>query len=224
MNLSEKYRPRKFADVIGQPDAMHTLLTLRKTSGLAGQVFWITGESATGKTTIARIIAGKVSDDAATHEIDAQDLSLERVREWERTCEYRPLFGEGYCFIVNESHGLSSRVVSRLQTVLEHEAVQRNSTWIFTTTNKGHQKLFDSSFDSEPFLSRAVAVALVDDHDRRIACADRLLHIYRTELGEADLDRGDMLALLRDCGGNMRSAIGRIASGNLTSQRDATVA
>lgn len=215
MNLSEKYRPRKFADVIGQPEAMNTLLTLRKTSGLAGQVYWITGESATGKTTIARIIAAKVSDAATTYEIDAQDLSLDTVRDWEKTCEYRPIFGDGYCFIVNESHGLSQRVVSRLQTVLEHEAVQRNSTWVFTTTNKGHQKLFDSSFDSEPFLSRAVPVRLVDDSDRRIACADRLVDIYHKEIGEYDVDRGSMLALLRDCGGNMRSAIHRIASGQI---------
>lgn len=223
MQLTEKYRPRKFGDVVGQPEAMNALLSVQQTSGLKGQVFWITGESATGKTTIARIIAAKVADPLNTEEIDAQDVSLDMLRGWERNCEYRPLMGDGYCFIINESHGLSSRVVSRLQTLLENDKVQRNATWLFTTTNKGHQRLFDSSFDSEPFLSRAVSLRLVDDERRRWDCATRLQDIANTELPGGQYSQSDCLALLNECNGNMRAAIGRIASGDVVVGQDAKV-
>jgi hypothetical protein len=35
---------------------------------------------------------------------------------------------------------------------------QRNSTWIFTTTNRGQESLFADKFDACPFLSRAMVL------------------------------------------------------------------
>ena len=62
--------------------------------------------------------------------------------------------------IVNEAHGMSSKVVSRLQTVLEQGCVQKNSTWIFTTTFQGQKRLFDGVMDPCPFMSRAIELTL----------------------------------------------------------------
>src|SRR5688500_18381532 len=97
--------------------------------GLVGRVFWITGDSGTGKTTVARLIAGEVADAYAVVEVDAQDVGMDRVREFEQMCQVRPLGKGCHVFIINEAHGLSGKVVSRLQTVLEQEHVQRTSTW-----------------------------------------------------------------------------------------------
>ncbi len=59
--LSEQYRPQTWSDVVGQDKAIARIAALRR-RGLAGRAFWITGQSGTGKTTIARLIAGEISD------------------------------------------------------------------------------------------------------------------------------------------------------------------
>ena len=158
--LYEQYRPRRFADVIGQDKALARLETLRK-RGLAGRVYWITGQSGTGKTIIARLIAAEVADDYVTTEIDAADLSMQRIRDIEKECRIKPIGHKGHwCHIVNEAHRLSSPVVSRLLSTFESELVQRNSTWIFTTTTDGAADLFDGQIDACPFSSRTVSVPL----------------------------------------------------------------
>jgi hypothetical protein len=43
------------------------------------------------KTTIARLIADQVANDHCTWEIDAQDLSMDMLRVWEKKCEGKPL-------------------------------------------------------------------------------------------------------------------------------------
>jgi replication-associated recombination protein RarA len=158
--LYEQYRPHSFDDVIGQDKALAKLATLRK-RGLAGRVYWITGQSGTGKTTIARLIAAEVADQYVTTEIDAADLSMQRIRDIERECRIKPIGIKGHwCYIVNEAHRLSSPVVSRLLSTFESELVQRNSTWIVTTTTDGAASLFDDQIDANPFASRTVSVPL----------------------------------------------------------------
>jgi hypothetical protein len=212
--LYEKYRPKSLDEIKGQELAVKRLRIMQAHGGLEGNVFWITGESSTGKTTLARIIAGLVADPICTEEIDAQDLSMDLVRAWQSKCQYRALYG-GFCFIVNESHGLSSKVVSRLQTVLEDVNVQKNSTWVFTTTNNGERLLFDSKMDACPFLSRAIPLKLKMDPDtvfamsqalRAAACSEGLCN-GKTEQEYVDL--------LLDCKGNMRLAYQKIASGEM---------
>ena len=78
MQLHEKYRPRTWADVVGQAKAVRVLTALRDRSGFAGRSFWISGQSGTGKTTVARLIAAEVADDWMTDELDASDLRCRR--------------------------------------------------------------------------------------------------------------------------------------------------
>src|SRR5262245_17092896 len=54
--LAEQYRPRAWADVVGQDRAVNRIQGLVK-RGLGGRAFWLSGQSGTGKTTIARLIA-----------------------------------------------------------------------------------------------------------------------------------------------------------------------
>ena len=108
--LYEQYRPHGWDELVGQDKLVQRLAILRR-RGLAGRVFWITGDSGTGKTTVARLIASEIADDYAVVEIDAQDMNLDRVREFERICQFRPLGKGCHVFIVNEAHGLSSKVV-----------------------------------------------------------------------------------------------------------------
>lgn len=211
--LYETERPRSFSEMAGHRSAMRKLLCLDKTTGLAGQVYWITGESGTGKTTLAKIIASHVAESITTHEIDASKLTTEALDEWEHKASVPCLFG-GYAFIVNEAHTLSSRIVSRLQTVLEDTAVQDGSTWIFTTTNDGERKLFDTKFDACPFLSRAVSLKLELDDATKLAMAKRLRQIAEKHDVGGRPD-ADYLVLLEGAKWNMRMAIQKIATGEM---------
>jgi len=170
-----------------------------------------------GKTTIARAIANEIAEPTLTQEVDAQDVTMDALRDWERVCQLRPLFGACHCFIINEAHGLSSKVVSRLQTLLEDANVQRYSTWIFTTTNKGEKLLFDSKMDACPFLSRAIPVKLEIEEDTINAMAQKL-HDVATELEVNGKPVSAYVDLLFACDGNMRLAYQKIAFGEMLDQ------
>jgi len=211
--LFEQYRPSDWDSLVGQDKLRKRIEVLRR-RGLIGRVFWITGDSGTGKTTVARLIAAEIADDYATIEIDAQDVGIDRVREFEWMCQFKPIGKGCHALIINEAHGLSSKVVSRLQTLVESDAVQKTSTWIFTTTFQGHQKLFDGAFDACPFISRAIELELQHSEEVVLAFAIRARKIAQAEsLDGQPLDA--YVRLVRDCRCNFRKVLQRIESGEL---------
>ena len=70
MQLTERYRPQTWADVAGQDKVVSRIRALAK-RGLAGRAYWLSGQSGTGKTTIARLIAAEVASEWDTEEVDA---------------------------------------------------------------------------------------------------------------------------------------------------------
>ncbi len=156
-SLSEQYRPQTWSDVVGQDKAIARIAVLRRRS-LAGRAFWITGQSGTGKTTIARLIATEVADPSCVIEIDAGELTLARVRDFERSMHLYGLGKGGRAYIVNEAHGLTPAVVRALLVTLE--PIPSHVVWVFTTTNDGQDKLFADEMDAHPLLSRCITIAL----------------------------------------------------------------
>ena len=209
--IYEKFRPQSLDEFVGFSEAISRLETIRETVGLAGQVYWITGASGWGKTTLARIIAGLVATDIDIEEIDAQDLKLEMLDLWARRCSYYPQH-ESYAFIVNESHTLLPRTVSKLQTFLEEPHVQRNGTFLFTTTDRGHQHLFDTRMDAFPFLSRAIMLELELDPVTCLQMVDRLRYV-ETKIGLPARPDSEYHEMIVQSQGNLRQCLQAIASG-----------
>src|SRR5947209_2164918 len=86
--LAEQYRPRTFADVVGQEKVVSRILALRQ-RGLAGRAYWLSGQSGTGKTTLARLIAAEVADEICIHEVDASALTVAQLKDLEREMNVR---------------------------------------------------------------------------------------------------------------------------------------
>jgi DNA polymerase III gamma/tau subunit len=161
---------------LGQDKALKKIAGWRKT-GLGGKAVWITGLSGTGKTTIARLLAAEFAPSWDTQEIDAQDLSLELLRQLERDFTYSRPFGKGRCIIVNEAHSLAGHLVSRMLTLMEQTPDWM--LWIFTTTIEGDE-LFDDKFDATPFLSRCLRLPL-SRRDLTAAFATKLKEFAQRE-------------------------------------------
>lgn len=152
MNLSEKYRPRQWSDVVGQEKVVASLLELRDRDGLGGNAFWLSGKSGTGKTTIARLIAAEVAEPICITEIDADDLTPATIAEIRQNLQIRL----PRAWIINEAHGLTKGRARKLLTLLEPDngGLPSFVVFVFTTTLQGQQTLFDGVDDAGPLLSR----------------------------------------------------------------------
>jgi DNA polymerase III gamma/tau subunit len=180
MRLYEKYRPLNLDGVIGQPKAVKTVQRFIQT-GAGGRSFWISGQSGTGKTTLARIIADSVADPLYITEFDSADqLTVSALDKIETDMQYRAFGKGGKAYIVNEAHGLRKASIRRLLGLLEQ--TPDYVTFVFTTTRQGQEKLFEDQIDASPLLSRCITIELTNqglckafaEHCRTIATSENL--------------------------------------------------
>lgn len=209
--LTEKYRPRDWPEVIGQTAVCETLAGFEEDDTLAGRAYFIVGGSGRGKTTIARLIASKISNQWNTQEMDALDCNAEFIREASEVFMYAPMGCSSRCYIINESHGLWKENTRRLLKVTEAPFLSQSMTWVFTTTPAGQREFQDMQKDSGPLLSRCVRLEL-EDEKADLPMAKRLKQIAKAE----KLDGKPLAAykkLLEESDGNMREALQKIDAG-----------
>lgn len=219
-SLAERYRPQRWADVVGQDKALAKVATVRNRCGsLGGRAWFISGKSGQGKTTIARLIAGEIAAPLAVEEWNGADVGLEEVRQMEREMGQGALAGEGQptgrAWIINEAHLLRGATLTRLLTALEPDGgIPRNAVVVFTTTKVGAAKLFDDYDDAGPLVSRCTELRLTDqgftpaiaEFARRVATAE----------GIDGLAPEAYLKLAKRCEGNGRRVLAEIEAGALT--------
>jgi len=154
--LARKYRPQRFADLIGQDILVQILTTAINTKRIA-HAYLLTGVRGVGKTTTARLIAMSLNCDnkkegtcepcgncescesiRSDHNLDviemdaASKTGVDDVREIIDNVKYKPLNSEYKIFIIDEVHMLSKSAFNALLKTLEEPP--EHVKFIFATT------------------------------------------------------------------------------------------
>lgn len=139
--LYQKYRPLRFAEVIGQDGVIRTLLNASKAGELA-HAYLFTGSRGVGKTTLARLVAKAAncqnlkdgdpcgvcdicSAIAAGNFLDVVEIDaashtgVDNIRELIEHVQFRPSQGKFKVFIIDEVHMLSKAAFNALLKTLE---------------------------------------------------------------------------------------------------------
>src|SRR5258705_3502007 len=152
--IARKYRPQRFADVVGQEHVTQTLANAIGQKRIAhAYLFW--GPRGTGKTTVARIFAKCLNatggpkvdfseDDPKAAEIaegrsldvieidGASNRGIEQVRELRETVKYAPASSKFKIYIIDEVHMLSTAAFNALLKTLEEPPA--HVKFMFATT------------------------------------------------------------------------------------------
>jgi DNA polymerase-3 subunit gamma/tau len=153
--LARKYRPQRFADMIGQEHVTRTLANAIK-SDRVHHAYLFCGVRGLGKTTAARILAkclvcehgptpepcnacGQCRGVNEGHSVDvieidgASNNSVENIRSLREQVAYLPQFARRKIYIIDEVHMLTQQAFNALLKTLEEPPA--HVTFLFATTD-----------------------------------------------------------------------------------------
>lgn len=186
--IARKYRPQKFADVVGQEHVTQTLSNAIEQNRIAHAYIFV-GPRGTGKTTIARIFAKCLNctggpkvefaeNDPRCQEIvegrsmdvleidGASNRGIEEIRELRETVKYVPATSKFKIYIIDEVHMLTKEAFNALLKTLEEPPP--HVKFMFATTEP--EKVLPTILSRcQRFDLRRIPSALIVKHLREIA-------------------------------------------------------
>jgi DNA polymerase-3 subunit gamma/tau len=216
--LARKWRPRSFAELVGQE---HVRLALGNalTQGRVHHAFLFTGTRGVGKTTIARILSKCLNCDtgmtatpcgvcASCKEIDegrfvdlievdaASRTKVDDTRELLENVQYAPTRGRYKVYLVDEVHMLSTHSFNALLKTLEEPPP--HVKFLLATTDP--QKLPVTVLSRcLQFNLKRLPVALISEHMNKVLTAEKIsfdAQALRLVAQAADGSMRDALSLL----------------------------
>ena len=213
--LARKWRPRKFAEMVGQEHVLQALVNALDNDRLH-HAYLFTGTRGVGKTTVARIFAKSLNCETgvsaepcgqctACVEIDegrfvdllevdaASRTKVEDTRELLDNVQYAPTRGRYKVYLIDEVHMLSAHSFNALLKTLEEPPP--HVKFLLATTDP--QKL------PATVLSRCLQFNL-----KRLSIPSIVAHLEQLLKTEAvDADAGALRLLARAADGSMRDAL-----------------
>jgi replication-associated recombination protein RarA len=215
MMLHEKYRPKEWADLVGQDKAVAIARRIIERPGFDRGAFFIdcagNNNSGTGKSSLAWVIATTLADPFFITELPGAKMDKAAVVEIERSAHLCSWSADKpfRVWIVNEAHAVTQGAVDLLLTFLE--ALPRHCVVIFTTTRQPDEELFGT--DNGPLYSRCHCIRLTNQGIAE-PFAQRVKSIAVAE-GLDGQPMAKYVALIRQCKNNMRRALQLIEAGEL---------
>jgi DNA polymerase-3 subunit gamma/tau len=118
-SLYREYRPKNFAEVVGQNHITQTLQNQIRGDRIS-HAYLFCGTRGTGKTSVAKILAKTLTEDIDTFEIDAaSNNSVTDVRDIVDRVKYPPVAGKYKVYIIDEVHMFSQSAFNAILKTLE---------------------------------------------------------------------------------------------------------
>jgi DNA polymerase III gamma/tau subunit len=132
----KRHRPKEFSDVLGQAGAVKILQSVVK-KGITPHAILFSGPSGVGKTTLARILAGKLgASDWDTQEINSASFrGIDTPRDIAKAMVMAPVGGKCRAWILDEFHQTSSQAQEAFLKILED--TPKHVYFMICTTSPG---------------------------------------------------------------------------------------